>query len=31
MGYINAQQLSQLAESLNGNGHGHCLLDILEE
>jgi len=31
MGYINAQQLSQLAKSLNGNGYGHYLLDILED
>ena len=31
MGYINAQQLSQLAKSLNGNGYGRYLLDILED
>ena len=31
MGYINAQQLSQLAQSLNGNGYGRYLLDILED
>ena len=31
MGYISAQQLSQLAKSLNGNGYGHYLLDILED
>jgi len=31
MGYIDAQQLSQLAQSLNGNGNGRYLLDILEQ
>ncbi len=31
MGYINTEQLSQLAQSLNGNGYGRYLLDILED
>ena len=31
MGYINAEQLSQLAKSLNGNGYEYYLLDILED
>jgi len=31
MEHVNSQQLSQLAKSLNGDGFGHDVLDILED